>query len=850
MGRDRELSSLSAFLDRDGSVRGPIAIALEGDAGIGKSTLWRIAVEDARGRGLRVLSSRPAESERGLAHAGLGDLFDGALDEVLPTLTPPRRRALEVALLIEDAAGRRVDPRALGVAVRSALELLAEDGLVIAIDDLQWLDASSATALGFALRRLPEAEIRLVWTRRVGEPEQSTAVAEALDSDRIERIDVGPLSVGAIQQILHDRLSHPASRPTLLRLHEVSAGNPFYALELARALGDGDSARDPTQPLPVPERLEELVSTRLGGFDAATREALALASADARLTPAQLAQAGIGRDALDPALDERVIELADGTIRFTHPLLASVLYQGLAAGERQRIHRVLAGLTDDPLGRARHLALSTDRPDADLATALEQAAEAAADQGAPIAAGELAELAVRLTPTDCRQDADRRAATAVRAHLAAGEVERARVLAAELIARARPGPERAEALVVLSDTEDMPLAVPLLKEALIEPGAPAALRASIHQRLSLDARFMEGLVAAERHALASVELAEELGDDALRASALGGLALIRFNAAKQGALELADEAYALALGASSAQPVGQAGFALGHILVWSGHFDRARALLEAFHRDWSERDERLAAYTLWYLALTELRCGNLRLAGEYAEESRALSSQYVRDEAESPQSLFPAALAAAHRGELVQARELAEQSRRLAEHHAARVLAPSAVLGLVELWSGDANAAVARFAAMEDIVDAPDGAEPGMCWWRAEQIEALLELGRVDDAVARLDAWEAAARRLDRGWVLAHATRCRGLVASARGDVEQALALLTEAVERHEAAGDPFGRARALLALGVARRRATAEAACPRGDRGGAGRLRADRGGRLGATSACGARHHRRAHAQ
>ena len=807
MGRDRELSSLSAFLDRDGGVQGPIAIALEGDAGIGKSTLWRIAVEDARGRGLRVLSSRPAESERGLAHAGLGDLFDGALDEVLPTLTPPRRRALEVALLIEDAAGRRVDPRALGVAVRSALELLAEDGLVIAIDDLQWLDASSATALGFALRRLPEAEIRLVWTRRVGEPEQSTAVAEALDSDRIERIDVGPLSVGAIQQILHDRLSHPASRPTLLRLHEVSAGNPFYALELARALGDGDSARDPTQPLPVPERLEELVSTRLGGFDAATREALALASADARLTPAQLAQAGIGRDALDPALDERVIELAGGDDSVHAPAARLGALPGAGRGrapaDPSRARRP-HGRSARPCAASRPLHRPAGRRPG---TALEQAAEAAADQGAPIAAGELAELAVRLTPTDCRQDADRRAATAVRAHLAAGEVERARVLAAELIARARPGPERAEALVVLSDTEDMPLAVPLLKEALIEPGAPAALRASIHQRLSLDARFMEGLVAAERHALASVELAEELGDDALRASALGGLALIRFNAAKQGALELADEAYALALGASSAQPVGQAGFALGHILVWSGHFDRARALLEAFHRDWSERDERLAAYTLWYLALTELRCGNLRLAGEYAEESRALSSQYVRDEAESPQSLFPAALAAAHRGELVQARELAEQSRRLAEHHAARVLAPSAVLGLVELWSGDANAAVARFAVMEDIVDAPDGAEPGMCWWRAEQIEALLELGRVDDAVARLDAWEAAARRLDRGWVLAHATRCRGLVASARGDVEQALALLTEAVERHEAAGDPFGRARALLALGVARRR-------------------------------------------
>jgi hypothetical protein len=93
IGRDEDLRSLYAFLDRPVAARGPVAIALEGEAGIGKSTLWSAAVEAARGRGLRVLSSRPAESERGLAHAGLGDLFDGALDDVLPALTGPRRRA-------------------------------------------------------------------------------------------------------------------------------------------------------------------------------------------------------------------------------------------------------------------------------------------------------------------------------------------------------------------------------------------------------------------------------------------------------------------------------------------------------------------------------------------------------------------------------------------------------------------------------------------------------------------------------------------------------------------------------------------------------------------------------------
>jgi DNA-binding CsgD family transcriptional regulator len=94
-----------------------------------------------------------------------------------------------------------------------------------------------------------------------------------------------------------------------------------------------------------------------------------------------------------------------------------------------------------------------------------------------------------------------------------------------------------------------------------------------------------------------------------------------------------------------------------------------------------------------------------------------------------------------------------------------------------------------------------------MYWWRAEYIEALLELGRTDAAVDLLAVWEADATRLGLDWVLAHVTRCRGLVAAARGEVEAALELLAQAIASHEAVGDPFGRARALLALGVVSRR-------------------------------------------
>ncbi len=194
VGRDEELGSLAAFLDR--TAEGLATVVLEGAAGIGKSTLWVAGVEAARTRGFRVLLSRPAEAERGLAHAGLGDLFENVLESVLPALSAPRRRALEVALLVEDAT-HRSDPRTLGVAVRSALEaLVAERPLVLAVDDVQWLDPSSASALAFALRRLQQQSILVLLARRLGEEAVTSELERAIEGERIERLPVGPLSLG------------------------------------------------------------------------------------------------------------------------------------------------------------------------------------------------------------------------------------------------------------------------------------------------------------------------------------------------------------------------------------------------------------------------------------------------------------------------------------------------------------------------------------------------------------------------------------------------------------------------------------------------------------------------------
>jgi len=801
VSREEELGSLRAFIDEAES--GPAALVLEGEAGIGKSTLWLAGVEHARTRGLRVLTSRTAEAERGLAHVGLGDLFEDVLDDVLPTLKAPRRRALEAALLLEEAAADAVDPRALGIATRSALQLLAEDEpLLVAIDDLQWLDASSADALEFALRRLGESHVLLLLARRLVDGAQPSGIEQTLGAERVQRLPVGPLSVGALHRFLRDRLGRPFARQTLLRIHERSGGNPFFALELALVL---DADVDPLQPLPVPETLEELVRARISGLPASTREALALASALGTPSESLLERAGVAADALEPAVAAHVVERENGTIRFSHPLLSSVLYRDLGEGRRS-IHGRIATIVDDPLLRARHLALSKDTPDADVAAVLDAAATLAADRGASGLAAELAEQALRLTPMDGCDERHRRALAAARVHHASGEWTRARTIATELLAETEIGSLRAEALVLLAELESVDRAVALLEEALREAAARPALQSVIHCRLAWATRFRNGYVRALEHAHAALALAEDLDDDVLRGQAQVVQAILGWIVGDSEAPQLPAKAHEFATALGGERLVQEATLAVVNTLASSFRRDEARALLEHEYQEWRERDEPRSARALWGLAWVEFWAGRWELAAAQAAHAHDISIQYGL---EVPQDLLPIAVIAVHRGQLELAREHSVRALDLAQEQFA--LHPPqhlAILGLVALWSGDRSAALEWLGKADRQAAALGWGEPSVRWWSSDYSELLLELGRIDDAVRVLDVWEADAARLGREWVLAHVTRCRGLVAAAQGNVGRAAFLLQRAVAQHEEVGDPFGKARALLAVGIVRRRA------------------------------------------
>jgi DNA-binding CsgD family transcriptional regulator len=796
VGREAELACIRAFLD--GPADGLRALMLEGKAGIGKSILWHAGVAAARAEGLRVLASRPAESERGLAHAGLGDLFEPVLDDVLPALPPPRRHALEVALLVdEDPEG--FDARTLGVAVRSALEVLATDGpVVLAIDDVQWLDSSSASALAFSLRRLDEQSILLLLSGRLGEGAKKPELEGAVPADRLERLHVGPLSLGATHQLLQAHLGLKLARPTLLRVHETSGGNPFYALELARALeADADTAR----PLRIPETLEGLVRARIDALPPATQELLLLAAAAGRPTAELLASLQVAEAALDPAVAERVIEWTDGTLRFTHPLLASVVYHGVSAQERRNAHGSLALAVSDPIERARHLALSTDGPDAEIAAVLDDGAVVAGHRGAPIAAAELAEHALRLTPPVARGDRHRRGLAAARAERSAGDWTRARSVLADLLAETQAGSLRAEALVDLAELESERRSVPLLEEALREAASRPGLQSVIHCRLAW-ASPRSGF----DHAGRALELADELDDDQLRGQARAMQAILGWFAGEAEApedLPVRVRDFPSAVGGELL--VREATLAVVNTLAPVPQREEARALFEREYDVWRERDEPRSSRALWGLAWVEFWAGRWELGADYAARARDISIQYGL---EMPQDHLPSAVIAVHRGQLDLAREHSERGLDLAhEQFRGGPVQLMAVLGLVAQWSGDPSGAGEWFEQADRRASELGWGEPSVRWWKGDQIELLLGLGRVEDAIRMLEVWEADAARVAREWVLAHATRCRGLVAAAQGDVDLAGSLLGRAVEQHSEVGDPFGTARALLALGMVRRR-------------------------------------------
>jgi DNA-binding CsgD family transcriptional regulator len=797
---------------------GPRAIVLEGEAGVGKTALLRRAIEVAAAGGWRILSSAPAASESRLAFASLGDLLDLVIDEALPLLPKPQRRGLEIALLRgdRDPGQDPIDERTIGVATLWVLrQISAQAPLLLAIDDLQWVDASSAAALRFALRRLRDEPVLVLATRRLGAGRGAPEELERmLGDERVRRLGVEPLSLGGVHELLVARLGFDASRSTLIRLQELAEGNPFYSLEIGRALIDRGGESPPDQALPVPQSVSGLVQARLGRLSPAARTVLLAAAALARPTRAVLSQLEEQAEAgLDEAVAAGLIGPANSErVRFAHPLFASVHYEQAPLAERRRIHARLSVLVEDLEQQARHLALSTPGVDEQIAAQLDLAASSAAARGGPRAAAELCDLAARLSPESGQRA--RRVLASAEYHQRAGSLELATDRAREALAVATEPGVRTRALTVLGtvagDKDGIEPATALYRRALREPGASRELRADLHQKLAWLRLVGADANHAERHARAMGRLADGT-DPAAEAAAEATLSLIL--AARAQPVLTGSPTQVRGTTGASERPwawaeIGPAALE-GVVLLWAGELEQARLPLEAMLRDAGESaDPWSVIHALAYLSALETNLGRPRRGREVALRYLELAAAADHD-AQRASALWPLAAAAGWLGRTEEARDAAREGLELAERtgHCLYAIGNLAAVGALDLSLDDPVAAAAALARAWELMRGGGVESPGRFPVLPDLVEALVAVGEVEQAAADGAELRRISRGLDRPWIRALAARSDGLVAEARGEKTAAVAAFDRALHEHGLQDRPLDRGRTLLAYGTMHRR-------------------------------------------
>ncbi len=813
-GREDAVHVVDELLAGGGSV---VAV---GAPGAGKTSLMKVAGRLARRQGRRVLAITPTQFERGLPFAGLAELIGQCPEGIDRHLPQPQRHALAVALQHAEPDGPEVSALAVPLAVRGVLDhLCRSEPVALLIDDLQWLDQSSVGSLGFAVRGVstgPDRLSVLVATRP--DPDTGTDLLRSLTEPRRDLV-LRPLDERAVGQLLRSRLGPRWTPPRCAGVARASAGNPFLALEIAKAMhADGPHrggitwrGNDPV--FPVPPTLAGLLGERVTRLPDDARDVLTLVSAAGRLTLAQL-QAIVAPDrlasALEAAADADVATVgAESAVAFAHPLLASALYDAAAPADRRRAHRLLADSLDDPVERARHRTKSITVPDDRVAGELERAADISRARGARQLAGELLEGSALATPYgDDGQAAFGRWLRAADNYVDAGDEEAARTALDRATALAVLPERQAQVLVRRSQlADDIPSGRLFAEQAFRLSPPDGELRAEILYRLGRHHR-MEGrgglalrltqmaLVQAAAHGRQDIQLAaltQRQAIERLWGTGVPGRSL--------------DEFRELATGAGRDRPPEgwewawmHAFFAPWHDPAAEGHTrDAIASAVDAGrYADLS--------YLYMCLVLVLVRRSKFRQAraalreadhsGAWTSSTGALQEDLAR------------ILVTAYEGNLDEARSRARRA-------AARPLVSSstywrgivlALLGFIDASARDWPAALGALREVAGILTTTGMVALEQLLWAVDYCDAALQTGSHDDARAAIGILrrQAAAGQPE---AAVAADRCQALLTAAAGDTEKALAQLRAIVQLPDAES-PFEAARSRLALGQVYRRA------------------------------------------
>jgi hypothetical protein len=380
VGRDPELAVLASLLAR-GRSEGQ-ALVLIGDPGIGKSALLANAAVRARADGYRVLSAVGVESEAQLPFAGLHQLLRPVL-KTAERLRLAHRRALLAAFGLAD--GPAPEPFLIALAAVGLLGAVGADRPVAVLaDDVQWLDPQSQEVLTFMARRASAHPVVIIGALRTGHP-------GPYQSAGLPELRVGPLEEAAADEIVRAGTGtlDAVERRGIVRMAD---GNPLALLELPRTWPGAGAATD-GQPPTLSARLERAFAGRLAGLPPRTRDAVLVAAVDSAsavdeiLAAASVLSAATAHDSLGPAAEAGLLSVADGQVRFRHPLVRSGVLQSETLTRRMAANAALAEvLTGEPYRRTWHRAQSIVGPDDEVAGELEANAAIALSRGAVMSA--------------------------------------------------------------------------------------------------------------------------------------------------------------------------------------------------------------------------------------------------------------------------------------------------------------------------------------------------------------------------------------------------------------------------------------------------------------------------------
>jgi len=794
----------------------PAVLALQGEAGAGKSVLWRGGVAAAHETGHRVLRTEPSAGEADMSFAGLADLLTGVLPEVAGDIPAPQLAALEVALLLRASGPQPPTAHAVGLATLAALRACAATGpVLVAIDDAQWLDDASIEALTFAFRRITDHAIALLMTARnaasadpitAGQPAPPRTWRSLLTAfPTAEVVDLAPLDMWQIQRLLPDSVT--AAQADLVT--QQSRGNPFWAREIMASLQAGATTVPPLA-LSLTERLARMLS-------APATEALTLVAAAGRIRlPDALAMLGHLDDpaaAVDGAVLAGVLVDTADRLVVSHPLIAAAAVDALPPARRSQLYRRLADASGDPERRGHFAALAAGAgPDPLVAHALDAAADAAHARAGNAAAAQFAVLAVTFTAEQDSALLMRRRIKAGSLLFLAGEI---RASLGQLEALDIDGlitPELEQALPMLLDMSDLvhgsAAATAIIARAFGCVGEEPRRRALV---LALASDYAYGIRGSRRAAaVEAISCADAAGADAAPSlhRALINLVVAKVYAGEGLDTALLERAELLEAGLPAIQLHDTADLHRGIWSAFVNDLDAARqALGRCIDRARAAGDDYPLSTFLSYLATVQQRAGDFSAAATTLEAEREVAQWH--DWPLSAWHLKPRCDQLVGAGRLDEAVRLVDAH--LPDGESGRVFArfvAACVRGRVSVWRGDSDAAVHHLQQAALHADQLEWRDPGLRdRIDADLAEAYVTLGRLDEA-RKIASWlRELGSRQSRPALAGDAARIDALALAQQGELDAAAELARIAVAAHDASPLRAELARSLLVLGRIERR-------------------------------------------